>query len=142
MLLVLAFGHLATDICQSALPTILPFLKAKLLLSYTMSGVILLASNVTSSVIQPIFGYLSDRKEKLFLLPLGCLCAGLGLSLLSAESLRICSSAGDREWTRNRVVPSGRVQNNSFFYGRQDSDRLGRVYSGWERGIGVWSRSL
>src|SRR5208337_4184170 len=83
MLLVLAFGHFATDMCQSALPAILPFLKAKLLLSYTMTGVIMLASNVTSSVIQPLFGYLSDQKEKAFLLPLGCLAAGLGLSLLT-----------------------------------------------------------
>jgi FSR family fosmidomycin resistance protein-like MFS transporter len=83
MLLVLSFGHLATDICQSALPAILPLLKAKLLLSYAMSGVILLASNVTSSVIQPLFGYMSDQKEKGFLLPFGCLSAGLGLSLLS-----------------------------------------------------------
>ena len=83
MLLVLSFGHFATDICQSALPAILPFLKAKLLLSYAMAGVIMLASNVTSSVIQPLFGYLSDRKEKTFLLPLGCFCAGLGLCLLA-----------------------------------------------------------
>lgn len=83
ILLVLSFGHLATDICQSALPAILPFLKEKLLLSYAMAGVIMLASNVTSSVIQPLFGYLSDRKEKGFLLPLGCLFAGLGLSLLA-----------------------------------------------------------
>jgi len=83
ILLVLSFGHLATDICQSALPAILPILKAKLLLSYTMAGVLMLASNITSSVIQPLFGYLSDRKEKAFLLPVGCLCAGLGLSLLS-----------------------------------------------------------
>ncbi|MEW6138179.1 MAG: MFS transporter [Thermodesulfobacteriota bacterium] len=83
MLLVLSFGHFATDICQSALPAILPFLKAKLLLSYAMAGVIMLASNVTSSVIQPLFGYLSDRKEKAILLPAGCFCAGLGLSLLS-----------------------------------------------------------
>lgn len=83
MLLVLSFGHFATDICQSALPAILPFLKAKLFLSYAMAGVIMLASNVTSSVIQPLFGYLSDRKEKAILLPAGCLFAGLGLSLLS-----------------------------------------------------------
>jgi FSR family fosmidomycin resistance protein-like MFS transporter len=83
VLLVLSFGHLATDMCQSALPAILPFLKAKLLLSYTMSGVILMASNITSSVIQPLFGYFSDKKEKALLLPLGCLCAGLGLSLVT-----------------------------------------------------------
>ncbi len=83
ILLVLSFGHLATDICQSALPAILPFLKAKLSLSYAMAGVIMLASNITSSVIQPLFGYLSDQKEKAFMLPMGCVCAGLGLSLLS-----------------------------------------------------------
>lgn len=83
MLLVLSFGHLATDICQGALPVILPFLKAKLLLSYTMTTVIILASSVTSSVIQPLFGYLSDRREKAVLLPLGCLFAGLGISLLA-----------------------------------------------------------
>jgi FSR family fosmidomycin resistance protein-like MFS transporter len=86
ILLVLSFGHLATDVCQSALPAILPFLKEKLLLSYAVAGIIMLASNVTSSVIQPLFGYLSDRKEKAFLLPLGCLCAGLGLSLLAVPN--------------------------------------------------------
>jgi MFS transporter, FSR family, fosmidomycin resistance protein len=86
MLLVLSFGHLATDVCQSALPAILPFLKAKLLLSYAMTGVIMMASNITSSVIQPLFGYWSDQKEKAFLLPLGCLFAGLGLSLLAVPN--------------------------------------------------------
>ena len=86
ILLVLSFGHLATDMYQSALPAILPLLKAKLLLSYTMAGILLLASNITSSVIQPVFGYLSDQKEKAFLLPAGCLCAGLALSLLSIPS--------------------------------------------------------
>jgi MFS transporter, FSR family, fosmidomycin resistance protein len=83
VLLVLSFGHLATDICQSALPAILPFLQTKLLLSYTMLGTILFASNITSSVIQPLFGYMSDQKEKAIFLPLGCVCAGLGLSLLA-----------------------------------------------------------
>ena len=83
ILCVLSLGHLATDVCQSALPAILPFLKAKLLLSYAMSGAIMMASNITSSVIQPLFGYLSDQKEKPFLLPIGCLCAGLGLSFIT-----------------------------------------------------------
>jgi FSR family fosmidomycin resistance protein-like MFS transporter len=83
ILLLLSFGHLATDMCQGALPAILPFLKAKLSLTYAMAGVIMLVSNLTSSVIQPVFGYLSDRKEKGFLLPLGCFTAGIGLSLVA-----------------------------------------------------------
>lgn len=76
-------GHMVTDIYQGALPAILPFLKAKLSLSYTLTGVIMMAANFTSSIIQPIFGHMSDKREKAFLLPLGCFCAGLGLSLVS-----------------------------------------------------------
>ena len=81
ILLVLSFGHLVTDIYQGALPAILPFLKTKLSLTYTMAGVLLMAANFTSSILQPLFGHFSDKKEKAWLLPLGCLAAGLGLSL-------------------------------------------------------------
>jgi len=86
ILLLLSLGHLVTDIYQGALPAILPFLKENLSLSYTMTGVILMAANVTSSLIQPLFGYFSDIREKPFLLPVGCLCAGIGFSLLSLPS--------------------------------------------------------
>jgi FSR family fosmidomycin resistance protein-like MFS transporter len=86
ILMVLSLGHLVTDIYQSALPAILPFLKENLSLSYTMAGVILMAANFTSSLIQPLFGFLSDRQEKALLLPIGCLCAGVGFSLLSLPS--------------------------------------------------------
>jgi FSR family fosmidomycin resistance protein-like MFS transporter len=84
ILLILSLGHLVTDIYQGSLPALLPLLKERLLLSYAMTGVIMMAANLTSSVVQPLFGYLSDRKEKVFLLPLGCLCAGIGLSLVAA----------------------------------------------------------
>jgi FSR family fosmidomycin resistance protein-like MFS transporter len=83
ILLILSLGHCVTDIYQGALPAILPFLKTKLALSYTLTGVIMMTANLTSSIIQPLFGYLSDKREKTFLLPLGCLCAGLGLSFVS-----------------------------------------------------------
>ena len=86
ILVILSIGHMVTDIYQGALPTILPFLKDKLAFSYTMAGVIVLASNFTSSIIQPLFGYVSDRKEKPLLLPLGCLAAGVCLSFLSVPS--------------------------------------------------------
>lgn len=86
ILLLLSLGHLVTDIYQGALPAILPFLKEHLSLSYTMTGVILMAASFTSSLIQPLFGYFSDIREKPFLLPAGCLCAGIGFSLLSLPS--------------------------------------------------------
>jgi len=83
VLLLLSLGHLVTDVYQGALPVLLPFLKEKLSLSYTVTGSIMIVSNLTSSILQPLFGYLSDKKEKGMLLPLGVFAAGLGFSLLA-----------------------------------------------------------
>lgn len=80
-LAILSAGHFITDINQGALPALLPIFKEALNLSYTMSGVILLSSNLTSSIIQPAFGHLSDRRPIGWLLPLSPFIACLGLSL-------------------------------------------------------------
>lgn len=80
-LAVLSAGHLVTDVNQGALPALLPFFKEALNLSYTMSGSILLAANITSSIIQPAFGHLSDKRPIGWLLPLAPFIACLGLSL-------------------------------------------------------------
>ncbi len=86
VLVILSLGHLVTDIYQGALPATLPFLKDKLALTYTMTGLILMTANFTSSILQPLFGFYSDRKEKPVLLPLGLFCAGLGFALLSVPT--------------------------------------------------------
>ncbi|MDW7712173.1 MAG: MFS transporter [Deferrisomatales bacterium] len=86
VLLLLSSGHLVTDIYQGALPGLLPLLRDKLDLSYAAAGAVLLAANLTSSVVQPLFGLVSDRREQPALLPLGCLFAGVGFSLLSLPS--------------------------------------------------------
>jgi MFS transporter, FSR family, fosmidomycin resistance protein len=81
-LTLLSMGHLVADITSGALPAMLPFLKEALGLSYAMAGTIVLVSNLMSSVIQPAFGYLTDRKSLLWFLPLGSFCAALFLSLV------------------------------------------------------------
>jgi FSR family fosmidomycin resistance protein-like MFS transporter len=81
-LVLLIAGHFITDINTGALPAFLPFLKESLSLSYTMTASIILIFNVTSSVIQPIFGYFSDRWSARWLLPAGCFIASLGMALL------------------------------------------------------------
>jgi len=93
-LAVLSAGHLVTDVNQGALPALLPFFKEALNLSYTMSGTILLAANITSSIIQPAFGHLSDKRPIGWFLPLAPFAACLGLSLtgfISNYSLIILS---------------------------------------------------
>ncbi len=82
VLAILIAGHFVTDINPGALPAFLPFIKESLALSYTMTAAIILVSNVTSSVIQPIFGYYSDRRSARWLLPAGPLLACLGFALM------------------------------------------------------------
>lgn len=81
LLTLLAVGHLVIDTNQGALPGILPFLREAFQLSYTAAGTIILTANLTSSVIQPLFGYLSDRTARRWLLPLSVVVSGLGLAL-------------------------------------------------------------
>ena len=80
-LAILSFAHLVTDINQGALPALLPYFKESLHLSYTMAGVILLFGNMTSSVIQPAFGYLSDRRPIGWILPIAPAIACLGMAI-------------------------------------------------------------
>jgi FSR family fosmidomycin resistance protein-like MFS transporter len=62
LLVLLSFGHLCTDLVQGALPALLPYLKDRFSLSYAATGTILLAAHLTSSVVQPLFGYVTDRR--------------------------------------------------------------------------------
>lgn len=81
LLTLLALGHLVVDISQGALPAILPFLREVFHLSYAAAGAIILAANLTSSIIQPLFGYLADRTARRWLLPLSAFVSGLGIAL-------------------------------------------------------------
>jgi FSR family fosmidomycin resistance protein-like MFS transporter len=78
---LLSTGHLATDFANGALPALLPFLKERFSLSYTAIGGIVLASQASSSLIQPLFGLWSDRRGAMWLLPAGVALAGVGTSL-------------------------------------------------------------
>src|SRR6266511_6387474 len=78
---LLSGGHLATDFANGALPALLPFLKEKFALSYTLVGALVLASQASSSLIQPLFGLWSDRRGAMWLLPVGVALAGVGIGL-------------------------------------------------------------
>ena len=78
---LLAGGHLGTDFANGALPALLPFLVDRFGLTYTLAATLMLASTVSSSVVQPLFGLWSDRRGALWLLPLGVGLAGVGIAL-------------------------------------------------------------
>src|SRR4051812_19940124 len=78
---LLSSGHLATDFSNGALPALLPFLKDRFSLSYTAVGAVILASQASSSLIQPLFGMWSDRRGAMWLLPAGVALGGVGIAL-------------------------------------------------------------
>jgi MFS transporter, FSR family, fosmidomycin resistance protein len=79
----LSSGHLATDFANGALPALLPFFVDKFALSYTLAAAVVLASAVSSSIVQPLFGLWSDRRGAILLLPGGVALAGIGIALAS-----------------------------------------------------------
>ncbi|MDR1702010.1 MAG: MFS transporter [Sporomusaceae bacterium] len=85
-LLVLALAHLVNDLSQGAIPVLLPIFKEEFALTYTQVGVIVFVMNFTSSIIQPVFGYFADKRDNLWVIPLGMFGAGVGLSLIGVMS--------------------------------------------------------
>ena len=78
----LSAGHLFTDVAQGSVPALLPFLISKDHLSYAAASALVLAATISSSVIQPLFGHLSDRRSLPWLMPLGPALGGLGIALV------------------------------------------------------------
>jgi FSR family fosmidomycin resistance protein-like MFS transporter len=80
IILILSISHLVIDITGSALPAMMPFFKNSLQLSYTAVGAVIMASHLTSSIIQPFFGLISDKIEVKWLLPLSVALTYAGFS--------------------------------------------------------------
>ena len=79
---VLSSCHLFTDIAQGSIPALLPFLIARDHITIAAASALILAATISSSVIQPLFGYVSDRLSLPWLMPLGPALGGLGVALI------------------------------------------------------------
>jgi FSR family fosmidomycin resistance protein-like MFS transporter len=80
-LTALASGHLLADATQGVVPALLPFLVRDRGLSFAAASALVLASTISSSVVQPVFGHLSDRRPLPWLMPVGVLLGGIGVAL-------------------------------------------------------------
>ena len=78
---LLALGHLVIDVNQGALSAVLPFVKAAHGLTYAQVGTLVLVSMITSSIVQPVFGFLADRAARPWLVPAALLLSGAGIAL-------------------------------------------------------------
>lgn len=73
----LVFGHIANDSYFGFLPPILPLLMAELNLPIALAGLLSGMFSFTGAVGQPLFGYLTDRIRKGWLVALGPILGGL-----------------------------------------------------------------
>jgi FSR family fosmidomycin resistance protein-like MFS transporter len=79
---LLSIAHVVNDANQSALPAIIPWLLVHRGLSLTAAATLVLAMNLSSSVVQPLFGHLSDRKSLAWVIPLSVFVATLGTAMI------------------------------------------------------------
>jgi len=78
---LLALGHMVIDINGGSIAALLPFLKSALSLTYASSAAVILTANVTSSLVQPVFGYFADQTARRWILPVSVFLASVGIAL-------------------------------------------------------------
>src|SRR6266446_2823400 len=82
LIALLSLGHFVVDLNQGSLPAVLPFLKSAHQLSYASAATIVLAANVASSLVQPLFGYFADQTARRWMLPASVFLTGVGFALM------------------------------------------------------------
>ena len=83
VLVALSVSHLINDTVQSLVPSIYPLLKTSFHLDFGQIGLITLAFQLTSSLLQPVIGYVTDKRPSPYSLAVGMVFSLFGIVLLS-----------------------------------------------------------
>lgn len=120
ILFAISFAHLLNDTIQSLLPALYPIIKESFALSFVQIGIISLAFQVTSAMLQPVVGLITDHRPMPFSLTVGmaficggvlllamapnylflllaATCIGLGSAIFHPESSRVARMAAGRQ---------------------------------------------
>ena len=87
LLIALSGAHLLNDLIASMIPAMYPLLKEAYQLDFAQIGLITLAFHVTSSLLQPVLGYVSDHKPWAY-----AMVAGMGSTLIGVVGLASASN--------------------------------------------------
>lgn len=79
---IFSFGHFVNDWCQGAIPALLPYFIVHYGLSYKEAGTIIFMNVLIASVVQPLFGYYSDRISRPWFVLLGPLLCGTAVTAM------------------------------------------------------------
>ena len=123
VLLAISFCHLLNDTIQSLLPAIYPILKTSFHLDFGQVGLIALTSLVTASLLQPVVGHYTDRRQRPY-----SLAVGMGITLIG---LLLLSRAPNY---RTVLVSAALVGIGSSVF-HPESSRVARMASGGQHGM-------
>lgn len=119
----IAFCHMLNDLMQSLIPAIYPVLKSELALTFGQIGLITFVFQGTASILQPMVGFVTDRRPMPYSLPFG-----MGLTL---AGLVILAHAHNFAVVLGAVALIG--MGSSVFH--PDSSRIARLAAGRRPGF-------
>jgi len=122
---LLALGHFTVDVYANLLPPLLPIFQAAYNLTYAATAGLTALFSITSTLIQPAFGYVADKYGKKWIAALGIAWVAVGMCLLG-----VAQSYGAI------VVVVGLAGLGSAMFHPQASAMVPRV-SGTRKGLGV-----
>ncbi|WP_345784651.1 MFS transporter [Prosthecobacter sp.] len=123
LLFAISFSHMLNDTIQALLPAIYPVLKESYGLTFTQLGLITLTFQVTASLLQPLVGYITDKRPLPYSLPVG-----MGLTLVGLLAL---SKAGSYPAI---LVASALVGSGSAIF-HPEASRIAHMAAGRRRGL-------
>lgn len=143
VLVVLAVTHLLNDLIQSLIPAIYPIIKDSYALDFVQIGLITLTFQIAGSLLQPVVGYVTDRRPMPYstLVGMTFTLAGLvslgfapsyGVILVSVACIGIGSAIFHPEATRLARQASGGRQGLAqgvFQVGGQVGGSLGPLFA-------------
>lgn len=86
ILFAISFSHLLNDTVQSLIPAIYPLIKDSFQLNFSQVGMVTLVFQLSSSLLQPVVGSITDKRPYPYALPVGMGISLIGLVILSIAS--------------------------------------------------------
>ncbi|WP_036130982.1 MFS transporter [Lysinibacillus sphaericus] len=86
IMIAIGVAHLINDTMQAVIPAMFPILKSDLGLTFTQIGLISFVLNIFASALQPIVGFVSDKKPMPYALPIGMISSFIGIAILAVTT--------------------------------------------------------
>lgn len=83
IMIAIGIAHLINDTMQAVIPAMYPLLERNLGLTFTQLGFISFVLNIFASIMQPVVGFVSDKKPMPYALPIGMISSFIGIAILA-----------------------------------------------------------